>query len=231
MSIKAKDFINQFILPLWNQKSLELADTFIAPTADIQTTLVSGIGPAALKDNVQKTLLAFSDFEFDVKEVIQKDQHIIYKWIGTGTHMAEILSVPATGKRIVFSGIASGTLCETTLARYHSFSDMPKVLNQAANVTAPSQEALGPMHNNTEYIILKIKAYTGKKLTKREVECLKFWLQGFSIKHTARLLGNLSCRTIQTFRENIKRKLNVETYQQLFNLIYHHGMMPFFLTS
>lgn len=226
MNISAKDFVNQFVLPLWNQKTLELADTFIAPAADIQTTLLSGFGPSAMKDNVQKTLQAFSAFEFHVKEVVQKDQHIIYKWISKGIHTAEILNIPATGQKIVFTGIVLGTIHEKLITSYHSFSDMPKVLVQANDTMKRSQE---DSTDNTEYIISKIKAQTGKKLTKREIECLKLWLQGFSIKHTARMLGNLSCRTIQTFRENIKRKLNVETYQQLFNLIYHKGMISLFL--
>jgi DNA-binding CsgD family transcriptional regulator len=38
-------------------------------------------------------------------------------------------------------------------------------------------------------------------------------------------LGDLSCRTVQTFRENIKRKLNVDTFQQLFSLIQNSGIM------
>ncbi len=50
-------------------------------------------------------------------------------------------------------------------------------------------------------------------------------MKGFSIKDTAKLLGDLSCRTVQTFRENIKRKLNVDTFQQLFSLIQNTGTM------
>jgi predicted ester cyclase/DNA-binding CsgD family transcriptional regulator len=230
MSINAKDFIDHFVLPLWNKKTLEVADVFVAPTADIQTTLLAGSGPRALKDNVQKIFRAFSAFEFDVKDVIQKDKHIIYRWTGNGIHIGEVLNIQPTGQKLTFSGIVLGTIQEKFIVRYHSFSDMPRILSQAVNAINIPKESTDPCQG-TEYIIAKIKAHTGKKLTKREIECLKLWLQGFSIKHTARMLGDLSCRTIQTFRENIKRKLNVSTYQQLFNLIYHNGMIPLFLVK
>ncbi len=230
MSINAKDFINQFVLPLWKEKTLEVIDTFISPNADIQTTLLTGLGPNALKNNVQKTFQAFSAFEFSVKEVIQQDKHIIYKWTGKGIHIGEVLNIQPTRQNITFSGLVLGTIQGNFVTSYHSFSDMPRVLH-AVSTTTQTEKTIEASCSSTEYIISKIKDHTGKKLTKREIECLKLWLQGFSIKQTAKILGNLSCRTVQTFRENIKRKLNVETYQKLFNLIYHNGMMPFFISN
>lgn len=74
-------------------------------------------------------------------------------------------------------------------------------------------------------VIATLKNTTGRRLTTREVECLSLWVKGFSIKDSAKLLGDLSCRTIQSFRENIKRKLNVETFQQVFSIIQSSGVM------
>jgi len=227
MGISAKNFINQFILPLWNEKTLEVIDTFISPGADIRTTLLTGLGPTALKDNAKKIFQAFSTFELSIKEAIQKGKYIIYRWTGKGIHSGEVFNVQPTGQKITFSEIMLGVTQGEWITSYHSFSNIPQVLCAAS---IPAENKPERYLCNIEHTISKIKDYTGKKLTKREIECLKLWLQGFSIKETAKRLGNLSCRTIQTFRENIKRKLNVETYQQLFNLIYYNGMMPFFLT-
>lgn len=230
MSINIKHLINQFVLPLWNQKALNIVDDFVSPFADIQTTFSTGFGPNVLKENVQKIFNIFSGFEYTIKEIIQHEDQIIYKWSGKGIHVAPVLNIQPSGKKITFSGIAAGTLQGNSLIRYHSFSDIPCALHTASNSLQIEE---GPIHvsSEIEFITLKIKELTGKKLTKREIECLKLWLQGCSIKQTAKALGGLSSRTIQTFRENIKRKLNVDTYQQLFNLIYNKGLIPLFVTG
>jgi DNA-binding CsgD family transcriptional regulator len=80
-------------------------------------------------------------------------------------------------------------------------------------------------------IMLAIQNATRQKLTRREIECLYLWLNGFSIKGTARSLDNISIRTVQTFRENIKRKLKVKTYQELNYMMQVFGLMHFFLQT
>ncbi len=92
-------------------------------------------------------------------------------------------------------------------------------------------EPLFPVRFDWEPIMLAIRTATHQRLTRREIECLRFWLNGFSIKETARSLDGISIRTVQTFRENIKRKLQVKTYQQLFQSIQACGLMRFFLQS
>ncbi len=80
-------------------------------------------------------------------------------------------------------------------------------------------------------IVPIIRLTTGTKLTPREIECLGFWINGFSIKQTARALDNISIRTVQTFRDSLKKKLGVKSYQQLFQYVQQLELMPFFLNQ
>jgi DNA-binding CsgD family transcriptional regulator/predicted ester cyclase len=218
MCTRAEEIAAEFLLPLWNEKSIEIIDDFVAPTADIKTTFFSGQGPGILRQNVQYTLNAFSSFELKMDEIIPHHDKCIFKWSGTAIHTGPVFNIQPTGKKIVFSEIVSGEIQGNSIVSYHSFSDIPRILAHT-----------DPMPLNINYAINTIKVMTGKRLTTREVECLHLWFKGFSIKDTARTLGGLSHRTVQSFRENIKRKLNVETYQQLYSLIQKSGIMPIFL--
>ena len=218
MSIRAEELATEFLLPLWNERSMEVIDDFVAPTADIKTTFFIGQGPNAFRQNVQYIFNAFSSFELKIDEIIHHDDKCIFKWSGSALHTGPIFNIQPTGKKIVFSEIVSGEIRGNSIVSYHSFSDIPRVLSHT-----------DPIPLNTGHVITTIKVITGKRLTTREVECLHLWFKGFSIKDTARSLGGLSNRTVQSFRENIKRKLNVETYQELCSLIQKSGVMPIFL--
>jgi DNA-binding CsgD family transcriptional regulator/predicted ester cyclase len=224
MRMLLTDITNQFVLPLWNHQALEVVDCFVSPIADIQTTFISGRGPKALKDYVKKVFTAFSAFEFIIQEILELDNHLIYKWHGKGIHSNPILNMAPNGEQIIFSGIISLEMTEGVITRYHSFSDIPRVINEAAMFSLTDQYP-NLFCFDKETVITTLKETTGRRLTNREVECLSLWMKGFAIKDTAKLLGDLSCRTVQTFRENIKRKLNVETYQQLFSLVQDSGTM------
>jgi len=228
MRIDLKDITNQFVLPLWSQKALNVIDTFMDPSADVQTTFLKGAGPNALKYTAEQIFNAFTPFEFALQETFQDNNKLIYKWKGKAIHTGPVLNINPTGKKIVLTGITSVKIDKSAIVHYHCFSDLHQVLN---TIRPPLQIGnLSALYSSDiEHIISTIKEITGKRLTKREVECLKLWLQGFSIKATARHLGDLSHRTIQTFRENIKRKMNVDTYQQLFSLIQANGLINLFL--
>jgi len=227
MRIALKDITNQFVLPLWNKKALHVVDAFVDESAEIQTTFFSGHGPQALKDSVQQVFNAFSAFEFSIQTIIKNDNQLIYQWRGSAIHTGPVLNVFPKRSRVFFSGIISVEMREGTIIKYHSFCNTPHALN--APDTSPPPDLSVDFSFEAEDIIDAVKGVTGKRLTKREVECLSLWLKGFSIKDTAKVLGGLSSRTIQTFRENIKRKLNVETYQQLFSTIQTSGVIAVLL--
>ena len=218
MILNSEELTTQFLLPLWNDRTLDVIDTFVSPKADIKTTFVIGKGPSALKQNVKTIFSAFSALELTIKEAIQYENQFIYKWTGTALHTGPVLNIKPTGKKIIFTEIISGAIVDESIVTYHSFSDIPRVLASTIPLPLDRSNAMS-----------SIRMLTGRRLTRREIEALSFWLKGFSIKDSAKAMGGLSKRTVQTFRENIKRKLHVETFQELFSFIQACGIMPLFL--
>lgn len=217
MKLHSKDLIPYFTLPLWNQQKLELIDRCIAPNALINTTFQSGMGPQVLKEAYSKTFEALSSISFETFELITTNERVIYRWQCQATHSQDLFGFKPTQLPITFEGITVIQLNENQITEFLSFTDLLRILlNPSARLTDKTL----PHH-----IIKTIYELTGVKMTKREIECLELWLKGFSIKQTARLLGGLSTRTIQTFRENIKRKLNVNSYQKLLALVHNMGLL------
>lgn len=239
MKMKLQNLTHDFILPLWQDKSLEVIDRFVAPDADIQTTFVKGTGPSAFKQHAQKIFNALFYFEFAINEIIQAENQIIYKWHGKPIYNKGILRLISIEKNIIFSGMIAGKIVDGSISHYCCFSDIPQTLALlGAGISRTRQfyslsTSTDPVtHVNpviNEQILFIIRDTTGKNLTKREIECLSLWLKGFSIKESAKLLGGLSSRTIQTFRENIKRKLTVNNYQKLLTFSQEIGILPMIL--
>lgn len=233
-----EELTQNFVLPLWNQQNLSNIEKYIALQADIQTTFLIGKGPKAMRDSVEETFKAFPIFSIRVEEIIQQGSKVTYKWFAEAEHQGIILNIQPTHKKMHFHGLVYGELdLENKLVtQYHSFSNIPQVLyshvEQSHAEAFPNHGVLLDHENyekETSDVLFNITKITGVRLTRRETQCLNFWLRGYSIKATARQLGGLSVKTIQVFRDNIRKKFNVGSYQELFNLTQQNGLLSLFL--
>ena len=226
-----------FIFPLWNEKKIEIVDRYVAPFADIRTTFLVGKGPEALKESVKNTFHAFPDLALHLEEIVQQGNRVTYKWSACADHKGAILNIPPSGKKLAFHGIVFGEFMDGLLTQYHSFTNIPQVLYSSVDKLSSSDTF--PLHtvllNHENYdkeisdILFSIAKTTGARLTRREVECLNFWVKGYSIKETARQLGGLSVKTIQVFRDSIRKKFEVSSYRCLLELIRNKGILPLFV--
>jgi DNA-binding CsgD family transcriptional regulator/predicted ester cyclase len=240
MSPFLEELTHHFVLPLWNQKNLDNIEKYIAEEADIQTTFLVGKGPSAMRESVIETFKAFPVFSVRVEEVIQQGSKVTYKWLAEAEHRGVILNIQPTHKKMHFHGLVYGELDldRKLITQYHSFSNIPQVLyghvEQSPAETFPVHSVLLDHENyekETSDVLFKITKITGVRLTRRETQCLNFWLRGYSIKATARQLGGLSVKTIQVFRDNIRKKFNVNSFQELFDVTQQNGVLSLFIGS
>jgi DNA-binding CsgD family transcriptional regulator/predicted ester cyclase len=232
---------NEFVLPLWNEHKFEVIEKFIAKDADIHTTFLVGRGPEAMQQSIVETFNAFPVFELTVQAIIQQGPKVTYKWTAQAEHRGAILNIKPTNKRLEFHGIVYGELDleNHQIIQYHSFSNIPQILY--ANIEKTTSSELFPSHvvlmDHENYekeisdLLFSITKLTSVRLSRREAECLNYWLKGYSIKETARQLGGLSVKTIQVFRDNIRKKFNVASYHALFELMQKTGVLALFLGS
>ena len=183
----------------------------------------SPISPTDIFNEPEKLL----SLDFHIDTFIQQGNQYIYHWTGKGicVETEEEFSIDKGTPQ--FSGIISVEVQDNLVVRYNSYCNIQSTHKSSQILAKKITPTLSD--DEMELIISTIRKITGRRLTKREVECLNLWLKGFSIKETARFLGGLSGRTVQTFRENIKRKMNVETYRQLFIFAQKSGIISMLL--
>lgn len=226
------DLTNNLVFPLWNDKSLEVIDIFFAPCVDIRTTFLSGMGPHILKRSAKNTFEIFPDLSVKIDEVIKKENKYIYKWRAKGSHEGFLMGIPPTGRIIHFSGVVFAEMEEELVTLYHSFSNIPLVLQEIYEQEKRRIEKANIIiQRKIEQagfdIFEEISKLLSFPLTLREFECLKQWMKGCSIKETARRMGGLSERTIQTYRESIKKKFGVCSYHQILRIIQTRGLWTY----
>jgi len=89
-----------------------------------------------------------------------------------------------------------------------------------------SQEVKERINNKFEISNLFTKTHQNiGNLTEREIQVLSLWVAGFSLKESASILDNISERTIETHRSNLKLKLNIYNKRRLYDFIKDKGIL------
>ncbi len=124
MSVSAahKELFGRLYHSIWNERRLEFIPLVIADTHALGDPTVSGrgVGPESYRRQVERFLTGLPDLRFDVEETISEGEKLVVSWTITGTHRGEFLGVPATNRRVVFSGITinqirNGKIIESTV--------------------------------------------------------------------------------------------------------------------
>jgi len=124
MSVSAahKELFGRLYHSIWNERRLEFIPLVIAETHALGDPTVAGgaTGPSAYRRQVERFLNGLPDLHFDVHETISEGDRLVVYWTITGTHCGEFLGVPATNRKVSFSGITinqirNGKIIESTV--------------------------------------------------------------------------------------------------------------------
>ena len=113
-----KELARRYTEEMWGHGDLEVGDAIF--TSDFRDhTLMIGQGPGleGLKQLIRTVRAAVPDYWAHVEQILADGDYVVLRWSSSGTHSAAFMGVPATGKRITFTGIdiyrvAGGQLAE-----------------------------------------------------------------------------------------------------------------------
>ena len=91
---------------IWNSSNLELLDSILNNCYLSHHLLNPVMGPEGVKQMVAAFQAAFPDLEFVIQDLIAAGDKVVMRWTMVGTHMHELMGIPATGKRAELSGIS-----------------------------------------------------------------------------------------------------------------------------
>ena len=96
-----------------------------------------GPGIEGLKDVLRSMRTAFPDIVFAVTEQIAEDDKVASRFEWTGTHQAEFLGVPATGRRVAVWGIVIDRLVEGRIKDTRIIMDILGLMIQLGVIPPP----------------------------------------------------------------------------------------------
>lgn len=87
-------------------------------------------GPAPVKAWLAQLKTVFPDLQVVTDDVVAEGDRVAVRATWTGTHSAEIFGVPATGRKISFSGAVFWRIAGERIAERWAFLDMPSLMRQ-----------------------------------------------------------------------------------------------------
>lgn len=79
---------------------------------------------------------AFPDLTIMVDDMLAEDDKVVTHWTATGTHLGELMGIPATGKSVRVSGIAIDRCTDGKVVEHWDVFDQMGMLQQLGVVPA-----------------------------------------------------------------------------------------------
>jgi steroid delta-isomerase-like uncharacterized protein len=119
-----KGLAQRFVNELWNEQRLDVADEIFSPDCVPHTYgLDSGSaperrGPRHVKAIVESWRQAFPDWQIAITDLLAEDDRVMLLTTATGTHRGALMGIPATGKRVTFTGMRVFRIADGRIAEY-----------------------------------------------------------------------------------------------------------------
>jgi steroid delta-isomerase-like uncharacterized protein len=174
-------------------------------------------GLATLKKIDRGYYKAYPGARFKIEAISGYGNEVVARWTCEGAYKEDYKGITPKKKEFSIWGVSIYRIGKGEIQEVRTFWDRLGILEQ-----------IGEIHIHTDPVkpgyyadLLKglgMEKYLEKAslLSRRERECLEFLLQGKTAKETAALLG-LSHRTVESYFENIKKKLKCSNKGQLFS--------------
>ena len=106
MTLDNSAIVRRFVDEVINQGKMGSAEEFVWEDVVEQVPLPGqGPGLEGLKDVLRGMRSAFPDIDFSIKEQVCEGDKVVSRFEWTGTHKAEFMGVPATGRQVRVWGV------------------------------------------------------------------------------------------------------------------------------
>jgi steroid delta-isomerase-like uncharacterized protein len=100
-----KELIRAFHLRVWADHDMGALDETIAPDAVIHWGDSEANALAAVRDDVERYFVAFTDVHTSIDDLIGEDDKVVLRWSTTGVHTGPYGKVPPTGRTVTMNGV------------------------------------------------------------------------------------------------------------------------------
>ena len=125
-AIDIKTFPVRYREEAFNQRKFEVLDEIFS------AELLERIRPT-----VVPFLMAFPDWHGTVDDIIAEGDEVVNRWTGHGTHLVELMGIPATGKPVTLTGITIFRIAGDKIVEEWTQADQLSMMQQLGFI--PSQ--------------------------------------------------------------------------------------------
>jgi len=137
-AIKALD--RRYFDDVLNGCKLEVIDEICAENYVSHIPGLPDMGREGDKQLIGSMHASFPDLHFELRDQIAEGDRVLHVLIGRGTHRAEFMNIPATGKSIEVTGMNINRIANGKIAESWGVIDILGLLQQLGVVPAPGGE-------------------------------------------------------------------------------------------
>ncbi|HUS17201.1 MAG TPA: ester cyclase [Chloroflexia bacterium] len=135
MSIEAnKALVHRFLEEAWNRKNPEIADELLAPSY-VYHGSGQEPGPGGARNLIALFSTAFPDATATVNNIVAEGEQVAVRWTTEGTHLGDFGGLPATGQKVVMTGMEFFRIVDGKVVERWSNSDTLGLLQQLGVVS------------------------------------------------------------------------------------------------
>jgi predicted ester cyclase len=116
----------RYMEEVFNQRKFEVLDELFS--ADL-------VG--RIRQTATPFLAAFPDWHGTVDDIIVEGNEVVNRWSGHGTHLADLMGIPATGKAATLNGITIFRIAENKVVEEWTQADQLSFMQQLGIIRSP----------------------------------------------------------------------------------------------
>jgi steroid delta-isomerase-like uncharacterized protein len=127
-----KKISRRLIEEAFNDGRYDVLDELIAPTyvQHDPSSPTDLVGIDGLRGFIELYRTSFPDLKITIEEQIAEGDRVVTRWTAVGTHQADLLGIPATGKQATVTGVTIDTIADGKLTESYNNWDTLGLLQQ-----------------------------------------------------------------------------------------------------
>jgi steroid delta-isomerase-like uncharacterized protein len=139
-----KALFRAFVEEIFHRGNLDALHRFFRADAVIHDPGVELTGPAALRPALRGMLAAFPDLRITLEDEIFAEDRLAVRYRGDATHLGAWRGIPASGRRISYTGILIVKFKDGQIAEYWAQPDLLGLLQQMGAIEVKIQPVAEP---------------------------------------------------------------------------------------
>jgi len=137
MSEENKAIVRGFFKQVWNEGRLDRFEEYIAQDV-VPHTGPTDTDAESMKQSLAMIRDVLPDIHIALDTELAEEDKVVTRFTISGTHQGELLGIPATGKRAVWSGITIFRLAGGKIVEFWTEVDNMGMMQQLGVIPAPA---------------------------------------------------------------------------------------------